>query len=111
MCIRDRLYVDDILIAARNKTHIQKLKAQLKKEFDIKNLGETKKILDMEITQDKGTGTLAIPGELCSQDVGKIQYDISKTSHHSFGRSLQIILQAVSTITRRGRGDVLSTIC
>ena len=26
------LYVDDMLIAARNKTHGQKLKAQLKKE-------------------------------------------------------------------------------
>jgi len=33
--------------------------------------------------------TLAIPGELCSQDVGKIQYVRSKISHHSFGRSLQ----------------------
>jgi len=31
-------YVDDILIAARNKTHIQKLKAQLKEEFDMKDL-------------------------------------------------------------------------
>ena len=38
------LYVDDMLIATRNKTHVQKLKAQLKKKFDIKDLGETKKI-------------------------------------------------------------------
>jgi len=30
--------VDDILIAAKNKTHIQKFKAHLKKEFDMKNL-------------------------------------------------------------------------
>jgi len=36
--------VDDMLIAARNKTHIQKLKAQLKMEFDIKDLREAKKI-------------------------------------------------------------------
>ena len=28
------LYVDNLLIAARNKTHIQKLKIQLKEEFD-----------------------------------------------------------------------------
>ena len=41
------LYVNDMLIAARNKTHIQKLKAQLKKKFDMKNLGEVKKILGM----------------------------------------------------------------
>ena len=37
------LYVVDMLITARNKTHIQKLKAQLKKEFNIKDLGEAKK--------------------------------------------------------------------
>ena len=38
---------------------------------------------------------LAIPEELCSQSVEEIQHGRSKTSHHSFGRSLQIILQAV----------------
>jgi len=47
------LYVDDMSIAARNKAHIQKLKAQLKKKFDTKDLGEAKKILGMEITQDR----------------------------------------------------------
>ena len=52
------LYVDDILIAARNKTHVQKLKAQLKKKFDIKDLGEAKKILSMKITRDIGLGRL-----------------------------------------------------
>jgi len=35
-----------MLIAGRN---IQKLKAQLKEEFDMKDLGEAKKILDMKI--------------------------------------------------------------
>ena len=52
---------------------------------------------------------MTIPEELCFQGVGEIQYDKSKTSHHSFGRS-QIILQAVSTITGSGGGDVSSTI-
>jgi len=47
--------VDDILIAAKNKTHVQKLKAQLKKKFDMKDLGEAKKILPMEITQDRSS--------------------------------------------------------
>ena len=44
------LYVNDMLIATKNKTHIQKLKAQLKKEFDMKDLREAKKILYMEIS-------------------------------------------------------------
>jgi len=37
------LYVDDILIVTRNKTHVQKLKTQLKKEFDMKDLGEPRR--------------------------------------------------------------------
>jgi len=47
-----------MLIAARNKSHIQKLKAQLKKEFDIKDLRGVKKILGMEISRDRSTGIL-----------------------------------------------------
>ena len=41
------LYVDDMPIIARNKTHVQKLKTQLKKEFDMKDLREVKKIFDL----------------------------------------------------------------
>ena len=52
------LYVDDMLITARNKKLVKKLKAQLKKEFDMKNLGDSKKILGMEITQDRGSDKL-----------------------------------------------------
>jgi len=43
------LYVDDMLNFARNKTHVQKFKTQLKNKFDMKNLREAKKILGMEI--------------------------------------------------------------
>jgi len=49
------LYVDDMLIAAKNKSHIQKTKTQLKREFDKKDLREVKKILSMEITRDRGS--------------------------------------------------------
>jgi len=46
-----------MLIAVRNKTHIQKLKAQLKKKFDMKDLGEAKRILGMEIIRERETQT------------------------------------------------------
>jgi len=46
------LYVDDMLIAAKNKAHIQKLKAQLKKEFNMKDLREVKKVLGIEIIRE-----------------------------------------------------------
>jgi len=52
------LYVNDMLIATRNNIHVQKLKTQLKKEFDMKDLGEAKKILGTEITRDRDSGRL-----------------------------------------------------
>jgi len=47
----------------RETRHVQKLKAQLKKKFDMKDLGEVKKILDMEITRDRGLGRLWLSQE------------------------------------------------
>jgi len=52
-----------MLIAMKNKTHNQKLKAQLKKEIDVKDLRETNKILGMEITRDRGSGRLWLSQE------------------------------------------------
>jgi len=52
------LYVDDMLIAAKDKSEIAKLKAQLSSEFDMKDLGAAKKILGMEITRERHSGKL-----------------------------------------------------
>ena len=52
-----------MLIAARNKTHVQKLKAQLNKKFDMKDLEEAKKIICMEITRDRGSSRLWLSQE------------------------------------------------
>lgn len=52
------LYVDDMLIAARNKFQIDSLKSQLSKEFEMKDLGAAKKILGMEIHRDRQAGKL-----------------------------------------------------
>ncbi|KAG8471931.1 hypothetical protein CXB51_036977 [Gossypium anomalum] len=47
------LYVDDILIAAKDKGEIRKVKAQLSEEFEMKDLGPAKKILGVEILRDR----------------------------------------------------------
>lgn len=39
---------------------IRTLKQQLSKEFDVKNMGPTKKILGMQITRDKQKGFLQL---------------------------------------------------
>lgn len=47
------LYVDDMLVAARNKAEINILKSQLGKEFEMKDLGAARKILGMIIHRDR----------------------------------------------------------
>ena len=47
------LYVDDMLIAAKDMGEIQKVKDLLNSEFDMKDLGAAKKILGMEIIRDR----------------------------------------------------------
>ncbi|PRQ29843.1 putative RNA-directed DNA polymerase [Rosa chinensis] len=47
------LYVDDMLIVGKDVSMIRKLKADLSKSFDMKDLGPAKQILGMEITRDR----------------------------------------------------------
>ncbi|CAA7024020.1 unnamed protein product [Microthlaspi erraticum] len=57
------LYVDDILIASVDKGEVHKLKALLKSEFEMKDLGDSKKVLGMEIVKDRVKGGLWISQE------------------------------------------------
>ncbi|KAM1959838.1 hypothetical protein ACFX15_005064 [Malus domestica] len=54
------IYVDDMLIASKNVEEIEKLKKQMKNEFEMKDLGEAKKILGMEITRDREKGLVSL---------------------------------------------------
>ncbi|KAH9790140.1 Integrase catalytic domain-containing protein [Citrus sinensis] len=54
------LYVDDMLIAFKCKDEIEKLKTQLNQEFEMKDLGEAKKILGMEICRDRARGKVSL---------------------------------------------------
>ncbi|TXG60794.1 hypothetical protein EZV62_012157 [Acer yangbiense] len=57
------LYVDDMLIACQDMSRIQKLKMQLSKEFDMKDLGAAQKILGMQIRRDR------VARKICSLSV------------------------------------------
>ena len=54
------LYVDDMLIATKSMCEVDRLKDLLRKEFDMKDLGTTKKILGMEIHRDRESRKLWI---------------------------------------------------
>jgi len=49
------LYVDDmfIFITSKSRSAVDKLKKDLSSEFEMKNLGEAKKVLGLEIEQDR----------------------------------------------------------
>lgn len=52
------LYVDDMLIASKSKVEIDRLKSQLSKEFEMKDMGAAKKILGMEIKRERSSRKL-----------------------------------------------------
>ena len=52
------LYVDDMLIASRRADTVNELKGALSVEFEMNNLGPTRKIFGMEIYQDRCRGIL-----------------------------------------------------
>ena len=52
------LYVDDMIVASKSMAEINKLKIQLARTFDMKDLGATKQILGIEIHRDKEHGKL-----------------------------------------------------
>ncbi|GJZ65761.1 retrovirus-related pol polyprotein from transposon TNT 1-94 [Tanacetum coccineum] len=54
------LYVDDMPIACKSKAEIGSTKSLLKKEFAMKELGEAKKILGMEIVRDQSRKILRV---------------------------------------------------
>lgn len=54
------LYVDDMLIACKSREHIALTKSLLMQEFDMKQLGDAKKIIGMEIVRDRANKTLKV---------------------------------------------------
>jgi hypothetical protein len=54
------LYVDDALIASKSLALVEKVKAHIKAEFAIRDLGEVKRFLGYEVHRDRAAGTLVI---------------------------------------------------
>lgn len=54
------LYVDDMLLAARNMSDIDKVTMQLSFTFKMKDLRGSKRIIGMDIVRDKVKGTLCL---------------------------------------------------
>nr|AAM08562.1 Putative retroelement [Oryza sativa Japonica Group]AAM10749.1 Putative retroelement [Oryza sativa Japonica Group] len=93
------LYVNDMLIAAKDKLEIAKLKAQLSSEFEMKDLGAAKKILGMEITRERRSGKLYLSQkDLCPQS----DYDIEYMSRVPYSSAVGSLMYAMFGRSRDG---------
>ena len=54
------MYIDNLALGSKNIKALEWLKDQLMNEFNMKDLGEAKKIIRWEITQDLKASTLKI---------------------------------------------------
>jgi hypothetical protein len=52
------IYVDDMLVARKRMAEINRLKDQMARTFDMKDLGAAKKIFVMEIHKNKKNGQI-----------------------------------------------------
>ncbi|OMO94318.1 Retrotransposon gag protein [Corchorus capsularis] len=73
------LYVDDMLIVGRDVELICKLKDDLSRSFDMKDLGPAKQILGMDIIRDRKAGKLRLSQEKSSIDSASGGAFIEKT--------------------------------
>ncbi|GAA0151815.1 hypothetical protein LIER_10452 [Lithospermum erythrorhizon] len=65
------LYVDDMLIVGRDISRIQELKSILSDSFAMKDLGEARKILGIDIVQDRKEKKLYLSQETYVEKVLK----------------------------------------
>jgi len=54
------LYMDDILIAFKSRSTIDKLRKELSSEFDMKDMGKAKKVRSMEIERERKGGKVSL---------------------------------------------------
>ena len=54
------VYVDDIILAAKNEKQLKQVKENLSNKFDIKDLGELKYFLGIKVEQNKESGSISI---------------------------------------------------
>ncbi|CAA7027630.1 unnamed protein product [Microthlaspi erraticum] len=89
---------------SKDKKYVLQLKALLSSEFEMKDLGEAKKILGMEITRDRVKGTLTISQEsYVNRILGNFGMDQSKSVSTPMGAHFSF---QAATVNGDGKGSI-----
>ena len=73
------MYVDDMIIVSKSMDEINRLKDQMARTFDMKDLGATKQILGIEIHRDKKIGKLSFSQEKYVEKILE-RFEMNKTN-------------------------------
>nr|GEV88898.1 retrotransposon protein, putative, Ty1-copia subclass [Tanacetum cinerariifolium] len=88
------LYINDMLIACKSKAEIGSTKSLLKKEFDMKELGEAKKILGIDIVSDRSRKILRVSQSgYISKILNNFRIDNEKSVKMSLGEHFKLSLK------------------
>ncbi|GKD01282.1 retrotransposon protein, putative, ty1-copia subclass, partial [Tanacetum coccineum] len=88
------LYVDDMLIACKSKAEIGFTKSLLKKEFDMKEPGEAKKIIGMEIVRNRSRKILRVSQSgYVSKILNNFRIDNGKSVQMPLGGNFKLSLK------------------
>jgi hypothetical protein len=97
------LYIDDLLLFSRTVREIQPLKEALSSAFEMKDLGEAKYVLGINITRNKAEKTLMIDQEHYVRDLLR---------EHGLGdgRTVTTPAEGYSNLTTNDQGDLATDI-
>nr|GEU58252.1 hypothetical protein [Tanacetum cinerariifolium] len=85
---------DDMLIACKSKVEIGSTKSLLKKKFDMKELGEAKKILGMKIVRDQSRKIMRVSqSRYVSKNLNNFRIDNGKSIQMLLGEHFKLSLK------------------
>lgn len=98
------LYVDDMLVVGPNIDEINKVKEQLKADFEIKDLGEVRRILGMDIVRDRERKKLWLfQSEYNSKILKKFNIENMKPTATPLAQHFKLYL-VIRSQSQRGKG-------
>ena len=101
--------MDDILITSQDKSKIQKPKSLLSSEFEMKDMGITKKILGMQIKRDRALNKLF----LCHKEyIQKVlnRFGMKTTKPICTPLTLSIHLSKLNTTQSKSENEYMSCV-